>query len=316
MTACRRPPKARRIALLAALVVIACQSIEAAASGLIGERLLVFSALPESLRGVADGAFADVDDGPGIAKPDLRRFKSAEFDLNQDCSPELLLIQEDGKGCTGNTCLIRVMLHEGQGWLRVGSFLGGLDNVHVFGRTDEGFHRLANHAIAEIDKTEGFHTLQVWWRDRYWDLAVLSDMAETWPAERLHFRRLTRPERRALSRRIWPKDPQSSAAERQNDRTMRLRIARIDLNDDRQDELILVATDPGWCGSAGCASQIVQRIGDRWMVVGEINLDTRDYARVLQTRHNGYRMLLYTGLIVWAGNEYHQYGDLRDPQGF
>ncbi|MBM3492041.1 MAG: hypothetical protein FJX68_16690 [Alphaproteobacteria bacterium] len=87
----------------------------------------------------------------------------------------------------------------------------------------------------------------------------------------------------------------------------------MDLNDDGENEMILVATNPYSCGSIGCYGEILQRRGEQWAIIGTPPL-MAGYARLLQRRYNGFRMLFYDGPIVWDGMEYIPYGDVRYDQ--
>lgn len=277
------------------------------------EELLVFGELPEPLWPAALQAFAEDRAGDGAAgqAPTIAAdtIRAAQRDLNGDGSPELLLIREDGAGCVGNACPVRVLQRQGDGWRPIGAFLGNADIIRVYRRRDVGYHRLGNMPSDRRWQQRGVPTVQVWWRDRYWDLLQFNAEADTWPAELLQFRRPTAAERRVIATRTWQREPEFSKPRRQYDRKHNFLVAAIDLNDDGEKELVLATTDPGWCGSGGCHGEIVQRVGRQWTVVGEIAVGSLDRARVLRERHNGYRMLQFMSVVVWTGNEYLEYGE-------
>ena len=306
------------IAAVLAAPVLALSPM-AVAAAVHREHLLTFASLPEALRSVAAEAFADLDRSKGKqrpagkARPGSVRF--AEFDLNQDDSPELLLLREDGRGCADNTCPVRVLQRRGNGWQRIGDFQGYPDILRVYQRSDLGYYRLGNQPVDAIRGVHGWRTIQAWWDGRYWDIEALGDAAFGWPGEELRFRPLTQQERDSIVRRSWLGDPNDPISSREKDDEYNYHVAAVDLNDDGQDELILVATDFGSCGSAGCSGEILQRRGERWAIIGAPRLSA-DTTRLLRRRHNGYRMLSFFGPIVWDGEKYHNYGDKRDDQDY
>ena len=224
----------RRLMLSAGL----CLHLLASAAAARAEELVAFGDLPERLRSVAIEAFADADDPAGrSASATADAIKAAEFDLDQDGSPELLLIREDGEGCVGNACPVRVLQRQGDGWRPIGAFLGNPDIIRVYRRRDVGYHRLGNMPSDRRWRQRGVPTVQVWWRDRYWDLLQFNAEADTWPAELLQFRRPTAAERRVIAIRTWQREPEFSKLRRQYDRKHNFLVAAIDLNDDGEKEL-------------------------------------------------------------------------------
>ena len=299
-------PRAWRVAWLALpILALTCVLLLAGAAAARAEQLLQFGPLQEDLRSHAIEAFADVGSMTGV-------ILSAEFDLNADGRPELILIQINDTGCIGNTCPVRVLQHQGDGWRVIGSFLASPNMVRVYDGRDFGYRRLGNMPAVDRSHQDGVPTIQVWWPDRYWDLPQLNDEAFTWPGEPLHFRRPTARERRIIATRIWPDNPKKSAEWRRHDVKHDFRVAAVDLNADGEKELILVTTNPGWCGSVGCRGEIVQRLGRRWSVISLISVGALDRARVLRERHNGYRALRFMSVVAWTGEDYREYGDDKD----
>ena len=308
-TSRRRPPGLGFAAVLAAGV---CVLLLAGAAAARAEQLLQFGPLQEDLRSHAIEAFADADDPAGrSASATADTIRAAQRDLNGDGSPELLLIREDGKGCIDKACPVRVLERRAESWHRIATFVGGLQNIRVYRRRDHGYHRLGTKPVDWVHDGDNSGTVQVWWRDRYRDLLEFNEAVATWPGKRLLFRRMFAAERRIIAQRVWPGQPARSAGERQEDRDGDYFVSWVDLNDDGRKELILVATNPHWCGSIGCHSEILQRIGHQWIGIGAVPLSS-GYVRILMERHNGYRMLAYTSLIFWTGKEYEAYGDGKD----
>jgi hypothetical protein len=95
-----------------------------------------------------------------------------------------------------------------------------------------------------------------------------------------------------------------SAAER-HELKASARVARADLNGDRQKEYVFLFDDIGWCGSAGCTLLIGEREANgacRLLFSG----GGRYTARVLQQRDHGYHRLYLPCEVRFDGQQYQQ----------
>ncbi len=91
------------------------------------------------------------------------------------------------------------------------------------------------------------------------------------------------------------------------------RAAQADLDGDGIPEVVILATDPHWCGSGGCTLFVLARAGDRPRTVSRSTI-SRAPIRMLATRTGGWRDLvvgiggggLAAGEVVlrWTGDGY------------
>jgi hypothetical protein len=73
--------------------------------------------------------------------------------------------------------------------------------------------------------------------------------------------------------------------------------AETDLNGDGQDEVIVHVTSRDYCGSGGCVTLVLQRMGQGYRTVMRASV-TRPPIRVLETRHQGWKDI---GVTVSGG---------------
>lgn len=80
-----------------------------------------------------------------------------------------------------------------------------------------------------------------------------------------------------------------------------LTVARLDLNDDGTEEIILQLQARGSCGSAGCNTYVFLRRGERWEEIGA----GEHSGLVFSERVCGYRSLISRdGVSRWTGTDY------------
>ena len=78
-------------------------------------------------------------------------------------------------------------------------------------------------------------------------------------------------------------------------------VGRYDVNGDGVTEIFVFNTHSSWCGSAGCDTDIFERVGDDWRDIGGGLLATN----VMDESVCGYRSLKgVDGIYRWNGKEY------------
>lgn len=120
----------------------------------------------------------------------------------------------------------------------------------------------------------------------------LPGLAAETPGQDVAFRPLADEGERAFAR-DWlirnAKDDEPPAFWRLAVDENRIRIASTDLNGDGVTERLLMIADPGWCGTAGCDTFILQQRNRQWVSLGRINM--YDTVRVLAEKRNGWHRL-------------------------
>jgi hypothetical protein len=75
-----------------------------------------------------------------------------------------------------------------------------------------------------------------------------------------------------------------------DDKTTRYSVGYVDLNGDGEPEAIVYVTGETWCGSGGCPTLILARVGTSYRVITRIYI-TRPPIRVLNVRSHGWRII-------------------------
>ncbi|WP_338665978.1 hypothetical protein VQH23_12525 [Pararoseomonas sp. SCSIO 73927] len=108
--------------------------------------------------------------------------------------------------------------------------------------------------------------------------------------------------------RAWDGLLQQDSSLRQDARRHRFRprldlsMLRVDLDGDRQPELVLYADLLPYCGSAGCVARILTRREGRWVLACETHVEGDNGFIVDSARSSSWRNLRGTYRMTWRAN--------------
>ena len=75
-----------------------------------------------------------------------------------------------------------------------------------------------------------------------------------------------------------------------------------DLDDDGVKEIFFYVSVIGFCGSAGCTTEILRKTASGWLNIGETS--TQGSAEILDEKDDGYRRLRTHKVLIWDGEQY------------
>ena len=75
-----------------------------------------------------------------------------------------------------------------------------------------------------------------------------------------------------------------------------------DLDDDGVKEIFFYVSVIGFCGSAGCTTEILRKTSSGWLNIGETS--TQGSVEILDEKDDGYRRLRTHKVLIWDGEQY------------
>lgn len=99
-----------------------------------------------------------------------------------------------------------------------------------------------------------------------------------------------------------------------SDKAMRYSFARVSLDGNRQRQILVYVSGPGWCGSGGCTAFLLEPLGSSFKVIDRFTL-ARLPVRILPSKTHGWYDLTmpvvgggiingYTALLKFNGHKY------------
>ena len=99
-----------------------------------------------------------------------------------------------------------------------------------------------------------------------------------------------------------------------SDKAMRYSFARVSLDGNGQEQILVYVSGPGWCGSGGCTAFLLEPLGSSFKVIDRFTL-ARLPIRILPSKSRGWNDLTmpvagggiingYTALLKFNGRKY------------